>query len=103
MKQAATVLADRGVLRLRLQRLRFQATPQVVVLAPLVLKRSLRSSLLSSERARRPCRTGGGGCVSTDLVYTLSMMMLAGDPNHPSMGTHVIPWDDWCLLKSFCS
>src|SRR4051812_21637719 len=62
-KQGATVLEDRGVLRLRLQRFRLQATPQVVVLLPLVLKRSSTSSLRSKEPARRPCRTRGGGFI----------------------------------------
>src|SRR4051812_19874571 len=61
--QAATVLTGRGVLRLRLQRLHLQATPQVVVLDPLVLKRISTSSRLSSGRARRPCRTRGGGVI----------------------------------------
>src|ERR1041384_5629751 len=75
-KPAVTAPAGKGALRPRLQWLHLLATPQVV-LAPLVLRRSSTSSLLSSERSRRPCRTGGCGCVFADLVYTLSMMMLA--------------------------
>src|ERR1041384_3565706 len=63
-KPAVTTPAGQGALRPRLQWLHLLATPQVV-LAPLVLNRSLTSSLLSSQRARKPCRTGGSGCVST--------------------------------------
>ena len=76
-----------------------------MVLAPLVIKRSLTSSLLSSERARRPCRTRGGGCVSLVLVYTLSMVMLTNSTNYLSMGTYVkviIPWDDWYCNPGAC-
>src|SRR3954464_2393726 len=60
-KRAATVLAGRGVLRLRLQRLRLQETPPVVVPAPQVLKKNSTSSRLSSGHARGPCGTGGNG------------------------------------------
>src|SRR3954465_9800722 len=62
-RQAATTLAGRGVLRLRLQQLHPPATPRLVVLAPLVLKRNPTSSRLSSGRARIPCRTVGGGFI----------------------------------------
>ena len=61
-KLAVTAPAGKGALRPRLQWLHLLATPQVV-LAPLGLKRSLTSSILSSERARRPCRTRGGSVV----------------------------------------
>ena len=51
-KLAVTALAGQGALLPRLQWLQLLATPQVV-LAPLVLRRSLTSSLHSSERVSR--------------------------------------------------
>src|SRR4051812_41272811 len=66
-KPAVTTLAGQRALRLRLWRLRLLATPQVV-LAPLVLRRSLTSTLLSNKLARRPCRTGGSGFIFCRLV-----------------------------------
>src|SRR3954470_22118304 len=59
---AVTTQVRRGVLRLLLQRLQLLLTPRVVVLAPLVLRRSSTSSLFSrgASIGEAPCRTGGG-------------------------------------------
>src|SRR3954471_9349041 len=52
-KLAATTQVGRGVLRLILQWLQLLPSPRAVVLAPLVLRRSSTSSLLSSGRVNR--------------------------------------------------
>src|SRR4051812_24442984 len=88
-KPAATAPAGQGALLPRLQRLQLMPTPQVV-LSPLVQGRGSMLSLPSSGHViRRPCRTGGSGCVSSGLVYTLFVVMLASSPNYLSMSAHV--------------
>src|ERR1041385_8836933 len=68
-RQATMVPAGRGVLRLRLQLLLPPVTLRVLMwsrlqlLPPPVLKRMSMSNHRSTERARRPCRTGGGNVI----------------------------------------
>src|ERR1041385_2461972 len=68
-RQAVMVLTGRGVLHLRLQLLPPSVTLRVLMwsrlqlLPPPVLKRISTSNHRSSERARRPCRTGGGSVI----------------------------------------